>query len=341
MITELEEFDLKHHNTFRIPATTDVWIEYTSAKDLPAMAAGISGRKHLAIGSGSNMLFTGHFNGVILHSRILDAETHMVDSNHMLLRAGSGIELDSLVEQTCRNGLWGLENLSGIPGSVGASAVQNVGAYGVEAKDVIHNIECYDMLTGNFVSFIPDKCDYGYRHSIFKTPEVKGRYIVTYVTYRLSVNPVPHLDYGNLASRAGNDPTPYGIREAVMSLRASKLPSVDEYGSAGSFFKNPVISPAEYSTLCERVSQIYGENTPIPHFTTDHGIKVPAAWLIDKCGLKGYRSGGAAVWHLQPLVIVNLTGKCTAGDVLSVENHIVKSVREKFGIDLSPEVEHI
>jgi len=344
MINEVENYNLKFHNTFRVDAVCSRWLEFSDANDLPEVATKVAGNKFMCIGGGSNLLFIHDYDGTIIHSRILDAEMSVRESDgRLLLRAGSGIVMDSLIEQCCINEIWGLENLSGIPGEVGAAAVQNVGAYGVEAKDVIESVECYDMLKKEFVIFSASECDFGYRHSMFKTDSFKNRYAVTYVTFLLKSKPDPKLEYGNLHLKVGNihTLTPTIVREAVMDLRAQKLPPVEKYGSAGSFFKNPVVGMSVFNRVTELVKKAHGEDCCVPHFKSGDDVKIPAAWLIEQCGFKGFTYGNVGVWHLQPLVIVNLTGKATAREIMYVENMIKTKVQETFGIELTPEVEHV
>lgn len=343
MITTLSDFNIRHLNTFRMDVSVGRLIEYTSASDLPAIFSDMADQYYLSIGSGSNLLFLGDFPGIILHSRILDVE--MIDESEetVLVRAGAGVEMDSLIAQTCQAGLWGLENLSGIPGEVGASAVQNVGAYGVEAKDVIKEVECYDSIEKRFITIPVAECQYGYRTSVFKDPSNKGRYVITYVSFRLSRTPKPMLSYGDLKMRlnSGQGITPENVRDTIIDIRKEKLPSVDLYGSAGSFFKNPIVSQTEYESFNKRVAAIFGCETAAPAFKTANGYKLSAAWLIDKAGLKGFSHKGAATWNTQPLVIVNMSGKASPSDVLDLEKIIVTRVQNLFGITLSPEVEHI
>lgn len=321
----------------------DMWIEYTEATDLGKIMDALEGR-WMCIGAGSNMLFTDRFKGTLLHSRILDVTmTPGSDSDVSLVRAGAGVEMDSLISQLCSSGLWGLENLSGIPGEVGSSVVQNVGAYGVEAKDVVERVECYDTLDRKFVSFDNTDCCFGYRNSLFKQSANKGRYIVTYVTFRLSSTPAPILDYGHLNKAVADIDklTPSAIREVIIGMRNAKLPNVEHIGSAGSFFKNPVISESDYAVFLDRVMTSLGVDVVPPHFEVEDGVKLSAAWLIDRAGLKGESYGGASTWHTQPLVIVNSTGTATASDILGLESLIVGRVYDLFGIELVPEVEHV
>jgi UDP-N-acetylmuramate dehydrogenase len=269
------------------------------------------------------------------------------EADELLVRVGSGTVFDDVCAWAASRGLWGAENLSHIPGEAGAAAVQNIGAYGVEFADLVRSVECFDTLTGKTVNFPKDECGYGYRESMFKRPGVKGRYIVTSVTIALSRTAGPLLEYGNvrsavdalLAERSAESPavTPAIVREAIIGIRKAKLPEVGETGSAGSFFRNPVVPEAVYESVCRTV----GTEVPVPHYVTEAGIKIPAAWLIDRCGWKGVRKGNAGVHDKQPLVIVNATGKAAPGEIIALKDAVAGSVKDRFGIDLVPEVEII
>ena len=326
----------------------------------------------LHIGGGSNLLFTKDFPGTLLHSRIkfirVSDDSHK-DGN-VTVEAGAGTVFDDFCAWAAEKGLWGVENLSHIPGETGAAAVQNIGAYGVEIKDVIDKIHCYDMVLGRTVSFNADECGYGYRDSLFKRDR-KGRYIVTSVTFRLSAEPRPVLGYGHIRSavesalrergaQAGSAPagsaipdgreagnafpglTPAIVRNVITGIRKEKLPEPAELGSAGSFFKNPVVPKSDYDRVASIAALYLGAGCKVPHFDMGSGfVKIPAAWLIEQCGWKGYREGNVGVYDRQPLVIINATGKAAPDEVISLEEKIVSSVRERFGITLTPEVEHI
>ena len=288
---------------------------------------------------------------------------------------GAGVVFDDFCDWAAKEGLWGVENLSYIPGEVGASAVQNIGAYGVEVKDVIRKVYCYDTVEEEFVNFSVEECGYGYRDSIFKNPEIKGRYIITHVVFALSRDPQPKLDYGHLrdavaeAASLSNDPrlpdgrhplagggmsftsdttsaiarlTPSLVRRVIIKIRKEKLPEPSVMGSAGSFFKNPVISAEHFARIEAAAKAEHGPDYKVPHYDLPDGmVKVPAAWMIEQCGWKGKRSGGAAVWEKQPLVIVNYTGEAYPEEIIGLERRIVESVRKKFDIELHPEVDHI
>ncbi len=317
--------------------------------------------------------------------RTTDTSSECVDSTDtgtkdasgiVLVSVGAGVVFDDFCEWAAKEGLWGVENLSYIPGEVGASAVQNIGAYGVEVKDVIRKVYCYDTVEEEFVNFSVEECGYGYRDSIFKNPEIKGRYIVTHVVFALSRDPQPKLDYGHLkdaVAAAGSDLTPSLIRKVIIRIRKEKLPEPSVKGSAGSFFKNPVVSQEHFARIEAAAKAEHGPDYNVPHYViSDPGtvipsplchceeqssschceeqsdvaisspmVKIPAAWMIEQCGWKGKRSGGAAVWEKQPLVIVNYTGEAYPEDIVGLEKRIIASVKVKFGVDLHPEVEHV
>lgn len=338
MIKSYQNFDLSGHNTFAMKVKCGCFMEYDAAADIPFIFSSI--RKDIDvihIGGGSNLLFTADYPGIVLHSAIRFIRETGREGNTVFVEAGSGVVMDELISYLCSRGLWGLENLSGIPGEVGASAVQNVGAYGVEAADAIVSVNTFDTLNNEFVTIPASDCSYGYRDSIFKRPGYKGRYIIHSVTFRLSAIPTPDISYPALRDSFATPPsTPAEVREAVIRVRDSKLPDPATVPSAGSFFKNPVISPSQF----DRVKEAAGDMA-VPHYDAGGGIKVPAAWLIDQCGWKGYTDGNVAVWHLQPLVIVNPERKATPAEVIGLEKRIIDSVSSRFGITLSPEVEHI
>ncbi len=369
--------DLTKMNTFGMKVKARCFIEYDSVADLVDIEFEELARPVLHIGGGSNLLFTDDFKGTILHSKIdfieiLDEchpEPHCEErgslchceersdvaiSSPVLVSVGAGVVFDDFCAWAAKEGLWGVENLSYIPGEVGASAVQNIGAYGVEVKDVIHKVYCYDTVEEEFVSFPVEECGYGYRDSFFKRPEIKGRYVVTHVVFALSREPKPVLDYGHLKeavadchferSGSGDEKslTPAMIRKVIIRIRKEKLPEPSVKGSAGSFFKNPVIPMEHYLRIEAAAKAEFGPDYKVPHYDLPDGmVKVPAAWMIEQCGWKGKRSGGAAVWDKQPLVIVNHTGEAYPEEIVGLEKRIIASVKAKFGVELHPEVEHI
>ncbi len=333
MINITHDLPLTGLNTFGMRVSCRLFIEYDSTEDLPNLDLGNIPQPVKHIGSGSNLLFTGDFRGTILHSKV-DFIERLTDERYSV---GAGVGFDRFCEFVAGEGLWGPENLSLIPGEVGAAAVQNIGAYGVEAKDIIKTVHAYDTINKEFVKFDVSECGYSYRESRFKGAD-KDRFIITHVVFGLSRKPRPRLDYSKALGSLKSDTslTPMKVREAVIAIRKEKLPDPVETGSAGSFFKNPVIPMEAF----ERIASKY--DAEVPHYKVSDGlVKVPAAWLIEQCGWKGRRLGGAAVWEKQPLVIVNADGNASPQEIMDLEERIRSSVRGKFGITLDCEVEHL
>ena len=325
------------YNTFGIDAKCRSFAEYESPEELREILKEWHRKgKMLHIGGGSNLLFLGDYDGLILHSNIKGIKT----TDNGLLRVGAAIVWDDFVAYTLKNGWYGLENLSLIPGEVGASAVQNIGAYGAEAANFIECVECMNLVTGEQRTFTNAECRYGYRQSIFKTPEEKGKWAVLYVTYRLSRTFVPHLDYGGIRAqleRKGIDLstlTAEQLRQTIIELRQSKLPDPKVQGNAGSFFVNPVVSRQKYEALVK-------EYPTMPHYEVSaEEVKIPAGWMIEQCGWKGRSLGNAAVHDKQALVLVN-KGGATGQDIVRLCETIQESVHAKFGIQIHPEVNFI
>ena len=331
------QYSLREHNTFGLEAWAKQFISYHTIDELVEVLTSLrdKGEQILHIGGGSNLLFTKDFEGTILHSDIKFIEEVSRDDQHIFFRVGSGVVWDDFCAQMARENYYGAENLSYIPGEVGASAIQNIGAYGVEVASIIHEVETIEVATGQPRVFRVQECEYGYRDSIFKN-RLKGEYIVTAVIFRLSLIPVVHLDYGplrELNSRSENL-TAQAIRDAVIDIRRSKLPEPKEMGSAGSFFKHPVIPIEVYQTIAAAY-------TDVPHYViSEDEVKIPAAWLIEQCGWKGKRHGGAGIYEKQPLILVNLD-HATANDIMELAALIQQSVFKKFHIQLEPEVNYI
>lgn len=319
-------------NTFGLDVKAKLFAEYNSVEELKELLVRYQNEPLLHIGAGSNLLFTRDFNGLILHSAMRRARCLNEDNEHVWIEADNGLVLDELIAQLCNMGISGMENLSYIPGEVGASAVQNVGAYGVEAKDVIDTIRAIKIADGSERIFTNAECRYGYRDSIFKN-DLRGQYIITHVVYKLNKHFEPKLDYGNLRSEVSEPATPMSVREAVIRIRKQKLPEVSELGSAGSFFKNPVVPREKYDEIAASYERV-------PHFEQDGGIKIPAAWLIEQCGWKGKSLGGARCYEKQPLVLVN-AGNATPDDIINLAAAICADVKAKFNITISPEVNYI
>lgn len=329
---QYENCSLKPFHTFGMDVRARKVVEYHTVDELRKVLGEYSGQPMLPVGQGSNLLFTRDYDGIVLVSRMARARALGETKEDVLIEADGGLVLDELIAQLCDMNLCGLENLSGIPGTVGASAVQNVGAYGVEAKDVIQSVRAIEIATGEERVFTPEECRFAYRDSVFKN-ELRGQYIIIAVTYRLTHDGPFSLDYGNLASAIKGEPTVQKIREAVLAIRAEKLPDVHRLGSAGSFFKNPVVTPAKFEELHKRYPHM-------PYFPQEEGVKIPAAWLIDKLGWKGKKQGGAQVYEKQPLVLVN-TGTAVPEDVMRLAAAITESVKEQFDIEIYPEVNYI
>lgn len=335
-----ENKDITHLTTFGIPVRARYFAEYDSLRKLEFLMKSeeYCNNEILHIGGGSNLLFVNDFNGFVLHSAIKGIKRYDRDDEHTYVIAGAGEKWTDLVEWCVKEGLSGLENLAGIPGEVGASAVQNVGAYGSEAKDVIFKVECYDTLAGRTVTLSNEDCRFGYRDSMFKH-EGKGRYYVLRVAFRLNPDgEARHLDYGplkQLKERLGHKPTIEEVATEVKTIRNSKLPDPAEIGSAGSFFKNPVVNKYYYE------EEVLGRCPDVPCYPIDdHHVKVPAGWLIEHAGLKGKRIGGAEVYPKQCLVLCNAED-ARAEDVTSLCKLVKETVLEKFGIQLHPEVNFI
>ena len=335
-----ENFDLTGFTTFGIPVKAKYFAEYTSVRELQQIMRTPEYQQNevLHIGGGSNLLFIRDFDGFVLRSAIKGLTIYRKNEDTVYLIAGAGEEWTDLVDYAVENDLAGLENLAGIPGQAGASAIQNVGAYGVEAKDTIFKVEVYDRLAHKVRTFTNEECRYGYRDSMFKH-EAKGRYFVLRVSYRLKPSTIAeHLDYGPLkalAEKLGHAPTIKEVRDEVLRIRNEKLPDPKVLGSAGSFFKNPVI-PVSYFN-----GYLTGVAPDVPHYPVDeHWVKVPAGWLIEHSGLKGCSIGGAQVYDKQALVIVN-KGNATGESVRALAEHVALTVKKRYGIWLRPEVNFI
>lgn len=320
------------YNTFGVDVKAAQFIDFESEEELVELVKGGLEKPCLVIGAGSNLLFMNDYKGTVLHSCICGAEIISDSDQDVLLRVGSGITWDELVAYTVEQGWAGLENLSMIPGEVGASAVQNVGAYGVEAGDFIERVDTISLTDGSKRCFSKEECRFGYRNSIFKMEE-KGLNVVTYVTFRLTKRPEFKLEYGNLRQMVEEygAVTPANIRRAVKEIRMAKLPDVGDLGSAGSFFMNPVVE-------VERAAELAKQYPGMPQYVAPDGrVKLSAAWLIDRCGWKGKRVGNVGTYKEQALVIVN-HGGATGQEIMDLSIAICDSVKEKFGVELVREV---
>ena len=318
-----------------------LYVEVTEPEDLLTLDFDALPQPLFVMGGGSNLLFTKDFPGTVLHVANQSRAVMPGSTGHLLVRVAAGVVFDDFCAWAASKGLWGPENLSLIPGEVGASAVQNIGAYGVEAKDIIDTVHAFDLTTRTFVDIPGTDCAYGYRTSRFKT-DWKGRYIITAVSFRLSTVPQPKLDYGGVRRALGDrEPTPAVIRDTIIGIRQEKLPDPKEIGSAGSFFCNPVIEREHFERIVAIAKAENGADYEVPHYDVGEKVKVPAAWMIDQCGFKGAREGGAQVYPKQPLVIVNATGEATPEEIVTLERRVIDTIRDKYGIELHPEVEHV
>lgn len=332
--------DITSLTTFGVPVKASLYAEYASAEELIKICRSEEYRDNptLHIGGGSNLLFASDFNGLVLHSAIRGITEYVKDAETAYVIAGAGEKWTDLVDYCVDHGLAGIENLAGIPGEVGASPVQNVGAYGVEAKDVIFSVECLDRQTLEVVSFRNADCGFAYRDSKFKG-EWKDRYFVLRVSFRLHRSlKARHLDYGalkGLAERIGHEPTVRDVRDEVVNIRDSKLPDPKIIGSAGSFFKNPIVRRNYY------LYEMLNLDPSIPHYDVDEGhVKIPAGWLIEHAGLKGKRVGGAYVYPKNCLVLAN-DGNATGADVVALADVVAHRVNECFHVPLIPEANFI
>ncbi|WP_290080360.1 UDP-N-acetylmuramate dehydrogenase [Bacteroides acidifaciens] len=328
-------YSLLSHNTFGIDVSAARFLEYASVEELQQqIAQDAVTTPFLHIGGGSNLLFTKDYDGLILHSCIEGIEVTEEDERTVSVRVGAGVVWDDFVAYCVAHGWYGAENLSLIPGEVGAGAVQNIGAYGVEVKDLITAVETVNIQGDQRVYSI-EECGYAYRNSIFKRPENKSVFI-TYVRFRLSKEEYYTLDYGTIRQELGKYPelTLPVVRKVIIDIRESKLPDPKVMGNAGSFFMNPIVSK-------EKLLALQQEYPQIPYYELSDGqVKIPAGWMIDQCGWKGKSLGPAAVHDKQALVLVN-RGGAKGSDIIALSDAVRASVREKFGIDIHPEVNFV
>ena len=339
MLTIQSNVSLKSYNTFGIDVTTRYLVEVDNDQDIQTLfqLPDIQSLPKLILGGGSNLLLTQDFNGLVIRINIKGIETVKEDQDHVWLRVGAGENWHEFVMYCVERGLGGIENLSLIPGTVGAAPMQNIGAYGVEIKDTFDRLEAVDISTGVKRIFTNADCRFGYRDSVFKN-EVKGQYIISNVQFKLDKNPVFHVSYGDiqktLEQMGVKELTLKAISEAVIKIRRSKLPDPAEIGNAGSFFKNPEIPASQYETLKIEYPNIPG------YVINEEIVKVPAGWLIEQCGWKGKRFGNIGVHARQALVLVNYGGG-KGLEIKQLSERIQASVEEHFGICLHTEVNFI
>ncbi|MBC7914283.1 MAG: UDP-N-acetylmuramate dehydrogenase [Pyrinomonadaceae bacterium] len=330
-----EHVSLKKYNTFGVEASARWYTEINSEPELKELFVEPFWKEvpRLVLGGGSNLLLTRDFDGLVIRINIKGI-TSSVEGENAIIEAGAGEIWHSLVMYCVSNGFAGMENLSLIPGSVGASPIQNIGAYGVELKDVFKSCKAHDIETGQILEFNKEQCEFGYRESIFKN-QLKGKVIITSVTFNLSTLPKLNISYGAIADELQNrdiqSPDIKDVSDVVSHIRVSKLPDPSTIGNSGSFFKNPVITELEFK-------QLQSSFPDTIHFCLPNGtVKLAAGWLIEKCGWKGKRVGETGTWKNQALVLVNY-GNATGTDIYNISTQIIEDVESKFGINLEREV---
>ncbi len=335
MIRFEENFSLKRYNTFGVDAKARYYFEFTELEDLPQFLANFPEWEKLPVlllGGGSNLLFTSDFDGLVIHSNVPGIQEIKEDRNHVWLEVGAGENWDRFVGYCVTNWFGGIENLSHIPGNVGAAPVQNIGAYGVEVGDFIETVIGFDLKTFENYKIAASDCQFEYRNSLFKK-ELKNRFVVTSVIFKLDKFIEYKLDYGDLRAeveKLGGENI-HHVREAVTAIRESKLPDPKLIGNAGSFFKNPIVD-------AELAASLKASNPEMPLYDVTEGSKkLAAGWLIDQCGWKGYRDGDVGVHEKQALVLVNY-GNATGAELKALAEKIQLSVQERFGVTLEPEV---
>lgn len=331
-----ENYSLEKHNTFHLPVKSRWFMEYGNEEELERVLKDEYFQECLSlhIGGGSNLLFLNDYNGIILHSAIKGITVTRETDEHVFVRVGAAEQWDDVVACAVSKGWGGIENLSLIPGEAGAAAIQNIGAYGVEIKDVLYNVETYHQFTFEKRIFTNEACIYGYRSSFFKN-EQNDPHIVTYITLCLDKQPKFSVNYKGLSEElTGSELTLAAVRDAVIAIRRRKLPDPEELGNAGSFFMNPVIPAEQFNKLKAQ----YPEMSSYP--AGEGMVKVPAGWLIEQCGFKGKSHGPVGVYEKQALVLVNL-GDARGDEIAMVAESIRVAVKDRFGIEIMPEVKYV
>jgi UDP-N-acetylmuramate dehydrogenase len=338
----LKNYNLKDLNTFGVDVKTKFFIEINKEEDLAELFGQeeFKNNHRIFLGGGSNILFTKDFDGIVVLNKLKGIEIAGEDSENVLVRSFGGELWQDLVIFVVNHEYWGIENLASIPGTVGATPIQNIGAYGIELKDILENIEAFEVETGEKKIFSKEECKLGYRDSVFKN-KLKGKYFISAITLKLNKKENKSITYKILseylekpASPAGGNKIkingPKDISDAVTFIRQNKLPNPKMIGNAGSFFKNVFVSKEQLNNLLK----IYPN---MPYFEEDKVIKIPAGWLIEQCEWKGYKVGNIGVYEKQALVLVNYGG-ATGSEIVDLANKIIRSVKEKFGLELIPEV---
>jgi UDP-N-acetylmuramate dehydrogenase len=330
----LENFPLKDLNTFGVAANARYYAAFDSIASLNDILSKYPGQPLLILGGGSNVLLIKDFDGLVLKNDIRGIRKVSEDAEFVYVKAGAGENWHQLVLHTIEQGWGGLENLSLIPGCVGASPMQNIGAYGVEIKDVFEQLTAFHLNERSNYTFRAHACEFGYRESVFKR-KYKGQFVIADVTFRLRKQPVLNTSYGVIAAelkaRGIEHPTIRDVSDVVISIRQSKLPDPKETGNAGSFFKNPSVTIPQFDALKKQYPDI------VAYLNPDGTMKLAAGWLIEQAGWKGYRQGDAGVHARQALVLVN-HGQATGAEIVALSEQIIASIKEKFGVELEREV---
>lgn len=333
MMRVFEHVDLSGRNSFHVSQRAARLIEFDKADELPALFEQYRPERWMVLSGGNNILFTCDYDGTLITPCGCEISIVAENDSEVEVEVEAGLEWDDLVQWCVEHNLWGIENLSLIPGKVGAAPVQNIGAYGVEAKSAIRAVTMYVPESGKFLTLAAEHCDFGYRESVFKH-SLRGRVIITSVTFRFGKKPNPVLGYGDVIREveARGGATLRNIREAICDIRRSKLPDTEVLGNAGSFFKNPIVDVE----IAERLRADYPE-MPLYPVAEQGKVKLATGWLIDKAGLKGYREGCVGVHERQALVLVN-HGGATGGEVIAFARMVQERVQERFGIEIDTEV---
>ncbi len=331
-----QNFSLKKYNTFGMDVYAKYFATFNSHDDLQSVlqSSNIPNERSFILGGGSNILFTKSFDGIILKNEIKGIRIITEDEKYVYIKAGAGEQWHQFVLHCIQRHFSGVENLSLIPGNIGAAPIQNIGAYGAEVKDVFHSLEAYHLKEKKIITFTLNDCEFGYRDSVFKK-KYKGEFVILDVTFKLNKKQQYNISYGAIADELKRmhvyDVSIKSISDAVINIRSSKLPDPAMIGNAGSFFKNPIVTSNQFE-------QLKNSFPTIPFFKNDEEhVKVPAGWLIEQCGWKGYRKGDAGCYEKQALVLVNY-GQATGDEILRLSNEIAASVYEKFNISLEKEV---
>jgi UDP-N-acetylmuramate dehydrogenase len=331
-----KNYCLKENNTFKVNVNADTFIEYDSDAEILLYFNDnkeIFSSNLMVLGEGSNILFTDNFTGTIIHPKTKEINILKEFNDKIFVKASAGVIWDDFVEWTIKNKAYGLENLSLIPGTVGAAAVQNIGAYGSEVGNFIDSVTYFDLKDKRVVTISGKECEFGYRCSIFKT-ELKNRILILSANFCLNKFPVLNTDYADIKNFFGTktDINALELRNAVIQIRNNKLPDPKIIGNAGSFFKNPVVNREIFDSLvCEFPDLRY-------YILNDGNYKIAAGWMIDKCGLKGFEQNGVAVHEKQALVIINKSGNISGRDIVEFSEFVQSKVFEMFNIKLEPEV---